>query len=185
MDKDRTVSRRSEPSSRTTLTGEQPDPWDLLQPQDVMSRHRGAKPSRRYELLGSISLLSLAYLLSVARWRFHLQPPDHLGRLSPRLDPSVSPSGGLMSMSSLHLIANQAEPTVAPLRYALGGYRPSKTDRLPGSPGLVQRPRLDCPTFKGGVSLPAPPAPKGRPQRLPLTLSMQVRQPVTAYSKGA
>ena len=63
-DKDRTVSRRSEPSSRTTLTGEQPDPWDLLQPQDVMSRHRGAKPSRRYELLGSISLLSLAYLLS-------------------------------------------------------------------------------------------------------------------------
>ena len=49
-DKDRTVSRRSEPSSRTTLTGEQPDPWDLLQPQDVMSRHRGAKRFRRYEL---------------------------------------------------------------------------------------------------------------------------------------
>src|SRR3712207_9574923 len=58
VDKDRTVSRRSEPSSRTTLTGEQPDPWDLLQPQDVMSRHRGAKPCRRYELLGRISLLS-------------------------------------------------------------------------------------------------------------------------------
>ena len=59
VDKDRTVSRRSEPSSRTTLTGEQPDPWDLLQPQDVMSRHRGAKPPRRCELLGEISLLSL------------------------------------------------------------------------------------------------------------------------------
>ena len=44
MDRDRTVSRRSEPSSRTTLMGEQPNPWDLLQPQDVMSRHRGAKP---------------------------------------------------------------------------------------------------------------------------------------------
>ena len=57
-DTDRTVSRRSEPSSCTTLTGEQPDPWDLLQPQDVMSRHRGAKPRRRYELLGEISLLS-------------------------------------------------------------------------------------------------------------------------------
>src|ERR1700751_1866044 len=69
VDKDRTVSRRSEPSSRTTLTGEQPDPWDLLPPQDVMSRHRGAKPSRRYELLGSITLLSLAYLLSVERDR--------------------------------------------------------------------------------------------------------------------
>src|SRR5690348_7907704 len=79
VDKDRTVSRRSEPSSRTTLTGEQPDPWDLLQPQDVMSRHRGAKPGRRYELLGPISLLSLAYLLSVARWRFHLQSTGSLG----------------------------------------------------------------------------------------------------------
>ena len=45
VDKDRTVSRRSEPSSRTTLTGEQPDPWDLLQPQDVMSRHRDLLPS--------------------------------------------------------------------------------------------------------------------------------------------
>ena len=86
VDKDRTVSRRSEPSSRTTLTGEQPDPWDLLQPQDVMSRHRGAKPSRRYELLDSISLLSLAYLLSVERWQFHIQPPDHLGLLSHLLD---------------------------------------------------------------------------------------------------
>ena len=52
MDRDRTVSRRSEPSSRATLIGEQPNPWDLLQPQDVTSRHRGAKPPRRYELLG-------------------------------------------------------------------------------------------------------------------------------------
>ena len=66
-DTDRTVSRRSEPSSCTTLTGEQPDPWDLLQPQDVISRHRGAKPRRRCELSGAISLLSPAYLLSVAR----------------------------------------------------------------------------------------------------------------------
>src|SRR5690606_24129704 len=51
-DRDRTVSRRSKPSSRTTLNGEQPYPWDRLQPQDVMSRHRGAKHRRRYELLG-------------------------------------------------------------------------------------------------------------------------------------
>ena len=77
VDRDRTVSRRSEPSSRTTLTGEQPDPWDLLQPQDVMSRHRGAKPPRRYELLGEISLLSPEYLLSVERRPFHTEPPDH------------------------------------------------------------------------------------------------------------
>ena len=46
-DRDQTVSRRSEPNSRTTLIGEQPNPWDLLQPQDVMSRHRGAKHCRR------------------------------------------------------------------------------------------------------------------------------------------
>jgi len=57
-DRDRTVSRRSEPSSRTALMGEQPNPWDLLQPQDATSRHRGAKPCRRCELLGKISLLS-------------------------------------------------------------------------------------------------------------------------------
>src|SRR6266566_4709744 len=72
-DRDRTVSRRSEPSSRTTLIGEQPNPWDLLQPQDVMSRHRGAKLPRRYELLGEISLLSPAYPLSVERWPFHTE----------------------------------------------------------------------------------------------------------------
>ena len=75
-DRDRTVSRRSKPSSRTALMGEQPNPWDLLQPQDAMSRHRGAKPSRRYGLLGKISLLSPGYLLSVERRRFHTQPPD-------------------------------------------------------------------------------------------------------------
>src|ERR1700674_2161330 len=57
-DRDRTVSRRSEPSSRTALTGEQPDPWEQLHPQDATSRHRGAKPCRRYERLGKISLLS-------------------------------------------------------------------------------------------------------------------------------
>ena len=70
-DKDQTVSRRFEPSSRTTLIGEQPNPWDLLQPQDVMSRHRGAKPPRRYGLLAAISLLSPEYLLSVERRRYH------------------------------------------------------------------------------------------------------------------
>ena len=76
-DRDRTVSRRSKPSSRTALMGEQPNPWDLLQPQDAMSRHRGAKPRRRCELLGAISLLSPEYLLSVERWPFLKEPPDH------------------------------------------------------------------------------------------------------------
>ena len=99
-DRDRTVSRRSEPSSRTTLIGEQPNPWDLLQPQDVMSRHRGAKHPRRYGLLGGISLLSPAYLLSVERWPFHLEPPDHYDRLSTLLDLYVSQSGRLMPLHS-------------------------------------------------------------------------------------
>src|SRR3954471_16166943 len=76
-DRDRTVSRRSKPSSRTALMGEHPTPWDLLQPQDATSRHRGAKPCRRYGLLGKISLLSPGYLLSVERPRFHNPRPDH------------------------------------------------------------------------------------------------------------
>ena len=99
-DRGRTVSRRSEPSSRATLIGEQPNPWDLLQPQDVMSRHRGAKPLRRCGLLGEISLLSPEYLLSVERWPFHAGPPDHYGRLSSLFDLSVSQSGGLMPLHS-------------------------------------------------------------------------------------
>src|SRR6201982_309361 len=99
-DRDRTVSRRSEPSSRTTLNGEQPYPWDLLQPQDVMSRHRGAKRLRRYGLLGVISLLSPAYLLSVERWPFHTGPPDHYVRLSSLLGLSASQSGRLMPLHS-------------------------------------------------------------------------------------
>ena len=77
-DRDRTVSRRSEPSSRATLMGEQPNP--------VTSRHRGAKPLRRYELLGEISLLSPEYLLSFERWPFHAEPPDHFTLLSHLLD---------------------------------------------------------------------------------------------------
>src|SRR3990172_985990 len=58
-DRDRPVSRRSKPSSRTALICELQNPWDLLQPQ------------------GAMSLLSPEYLLSVERWRFHTQPPDH------------------------------------------------------------------------------------------------------------
>ena len=102
VDRDRTVLRRSEPSSRATLMGEQPNPWDLLQPQDVTSRHRGAKPPRRCELLGEISLLSPAYLLSFERWPFHTEPPDHFSRLSSLIDPSVSQSSSLILIRSTH-----------------------------------------------------------------------------------
>ena len=100
IDRDRTVSRRSEPSSRATLIGEQPNPWDLLQPQDVTSRHRGAKPLRRYELLGGISLLSPEYLLSFERCPFHTETPDHYALVSYLIDLSVSQSSALMPLHS-------------------------------------------------------------------------------------
>ena len=100
IDRDRTVSRRSEPSSRTALNGEQPYPWDLLQPQDATSRHRGAKPSRRYGLLGMISLLSPGYLLSVERCRARAPAPDHYLRLSSLPEPSFSQSSPLVRLHS-------------------------------------------------------------------------------------
>ena len=99
-DRDRTVSRRSEPSSRATLIGEPPNPWDLLQPRDVTSRHRGAKPLRRSELLGGISLLSPEYLLSFERWPFHSVPPDHYALVSYLFDLSVSQSSSLVPLHS-------------------------------------------------------------------------------------
>ena len=89
-DRDQTVSRRFEPSSRTTLNGEQPYP------------HRGAKHRRRYELLGGISLLSPEYLLSVERWPFHSEPPDHYDLLSHLLDSSVSQLSWLMPLHYPH-----------------------------------------------------------------------------------
>ena len=100
IDRDRTVSRRSEPSSRATLIGEQPNPWDLLQPQDVTSRHRGAKPLRRCELLGGISLLSPEYLLSFERRPFHAEPPDHYVPVSCLIGLSASQSSALAPLHS-------------------------------------------------------------------------------------
>ena len=76
-DRDRPDSRRSKPSSRTALIRELRNPWDLLQPQDAMGRHRGAKPPRRYGRSGEISLLSPGYLLSVEQRPFHTEPLGH------------------------------------------------------------------------------------------------------------
>ena len=126
-DRDRTVSRRSKPSSRTTLNGEQPYPWDLLQPQDVMSRHRGAKHRRRYELLGGISLLSPEYLLSFERRSFHTRPPDHYAPVSCLLGMSASQSSALMPLHSIRPVTNRPEGTFGSLRYAFGGDHPSQT----------------------------------------------------------
>ena len=126
-DRDQTVSQRFEPNSRTTLIGEQPNPWDLLQPQDVMSRHRGARQCRRCERSDTISLLSPAYLLSVDRWPFHIEPPGHYDQLSFLLDLSVSQSGKLLPLYSYKLVSIQFELTIARPRYSLEGDCPSQT----------------------------------------------------------
>ena len=155
-DRDRTVSRRSKPSSRTTLIGEQPNPWDLLQPQDVMSRHRGAKLRRRYELLGGISLLSPEYLLSVERWPFHSEPPDHYVLLSYLLDLSVSQLSTLMPLHYQHdfrpYLAYLRTP---PLRF---WRRPPQSNCLPCTvPGQGDCPGLEPQTNQGGISRTPPP----------------------------
>ena len=136
-DRDQTVSRRFKPSSRTTLNGEQPYPWDRLQPQDVMSRHRGAKLPRRYELLGGISLLSPEYLLSVERWPFHTEPPDHYDLLSYLLDLSVSQLSILLPLHYQY----DVRPYLGYLRtppLQFGGDRPSQTAYHARSPTPIR-----------------------------------------------
>ena len=154
-DRDRTVSRRSKPSSRTTLNGEQPYPWDLLQPQDVMSRHRGAKHRRRYELLGGISLLSPEYLLSVERWPFHSEPPDHYVLLSHLLDLSVSQLSYLLP---LHY-QSDFRPDLGNLRTPplLFGRRPPQSNCLPCTvPDPDYGSGLEPQSHQGGISRTAP-----------------------------
>ncbi len=135
-DRDRTVSRRSEPSSRTALMGEQPNPWDRLQPQDAMSRHRGAKPPRRCGLLGEISLLSQGsfYPLSDGpsiRYR-RITKPD-FRPCSTCLSRSQAP----LCLYTLRMISNHSEGTFGRLRYFLGGDRPSQTTYLTLSPATL------------------------------------------------
>ncbi len=125
-DRDRTVSRRSEPSSRTALMGEQPNPWDLLQPQDAMSRHRGAKPLRRCELLGVISLLSQGsfYPLSDGNPTFyHRITKSYFRTCSTRRCHSQA----LLCLCTLRMVSVHPERTFERLRYSFGGDRPSQT----------------------------------------------------------
>src|SRR6266851_540746 len=183
-DRDQTVSRRFEPSSRTTLNGEQPYPWDRLQPQDVMSRHRGAKLPRRYELLGGISLLSPEYLLSVERWPFHTEPPDHYVLLSYLLDLSVSQSSHLMPLHYEY----DFRPYLAYLRTPplLFGRRPPQSNCLPCTvPDPVKGPRLEPQRRQAGISTLAPPTLASRLQSLPAILHRKRHSPMQSYSKGS
>src|SRR6185437_6308426 len=183
-DTDRTVSRRSEPSSRTALTGEQPDPWDLLRPQDAMSRHRGAKPPRRCELSGAISLLSPAYLLSVERWPFHKEPPDHYDLLSHLLDLSVSQSSHLMPLHyEYDFRPYLGDLRTPPLPF---GRRPPQSNCLPCTvPDPVKGPRLEPQRRQAGISTLAPPSLATRLQSLPAILHRQRHSPMQSYSKGS
>ena len=184
MDRDRTVSRRSEPSSRTTLIGEQPNPWDLLQPQDVMSRHRGAKHRRRYELLGGISLLSPEYLLSVERWPFHSEPPDHYDLLSHLLELLLSQSSTLLPLHYQH----DFRPYLAYLRTPPLPFRrrPPQSNCLPCTvPRQDHCPWLEPQTNQGGISRSAP-----RPLAWPLLclppiLHKSVHSSMQSCSKGS
>ena len=183
-DRDQTVSRRFEPSSRTTLNGEQPYPWDRLQPQDVMSRHRGAKLRRRCELLGGISLLSPEYLLSVERWPFHSEPPDHYVLLSHLLDLSVSQLSHLLPLHYQHDFRPYlGDLRTPPLHF---GRRPPQSNCLPCTvPDPDHGPRLEPQTHQGGISRTAPPELASWFHSLPPILHKSRQSPMQSYSKGS
>ena len=183
-DRDQTVSRRFKPSSRTSLNGEQPYPWDRLQPQDEMSRHRGAKHRRRYELLGGISLLSPEYLLSVERWPFHTEPPDHYDLLSHLLDLSVSQLSTLLPLHFRYDVRPyQAYLRTPPLHF---GRRPPQSNCLPCTvPDPDNGPRLEPQINQGGISRLAPTELASCYQRLPPILHRPIQSPMQSYSKGS
>src|SRR5258708_39422275 len=179
-DRDRTVLRRSEPSSRATLMGEQPNGWDLLQPQDVTNRHRGAKPPRRYELLGEISLLSPEYLLSFERRPFHTEPPDHFSQLSLLLGMYASQSSTLILMRSSYdyqpYCGYLCKP---PLHFRR---RPPQSNYPPCT---VSREGLDSKSKKVGISPTAPPHLAARLRSVPTILHIRNSKSMQSCSEGS
>ena len=149
-----------------------------------MSRHRGAKLPRRYELLGGISLLSPEYLLSVERWPFHTEPPDHYVLLSYLLDLSVSQLSTLMPLHYQH----DVRPYLAYLRTPPLHFRrrPPQSNCLPCTvPDPDNGPRLEPQTNQGGISRVAPRELASPLQSLPPILHVTGLMPVRSCSKGA
>lgn len=105
-DKDQTALRRFEPNSRTILFGEQPNPWNLFQLQEMMNRHRCPKLLHRFGLLRVIRPLSLRYLLFVKRQIFHSNSPDHYSQLALLLEKLLSQSNKHILLRSIkrHLL---------------------------------------------------------------------------------
>ena len=149
-----------------------------------MSRHRGAKHFRRCGLLGSISLLSPAYLLSVERWPFHAEPPDHYDRLSSLLHLSVSQSGRLMPLhSSVDFRPTWAYHRAPPLLF---GRRPPQSNYPPRRvPEPDNGSWLDIKNFKGCISRLTPPILAYWLQSLQPILHIKFLIPLRSCSKGA
>ena len=149
-----------------------------------MSRHRGAKLPRRCELLGGISLLSPAYLLSVERWPFHSEPPDHFVLLSHLLDLSVSQSSTIMPMH----FQRDFRPREAYLRTPplLFGRRPPQSNYPPCTvPDPDHGPRLELQINQGGISRSAPRELASTFHSLPPILHKSIQSPVQSSSKGS
>jgi hypothetical protein len=112
-DMDRTVSRRSEPSSRTAFMGEQPNPWDVLPPQVASNFYPLSDgPSTRHRRITKAGFRPCSTCRSCS------QAP--------------------LCLYTLRLISVQPEGTFAHLRYLLGGDRPSQTAHLKLSSVLFQ-----------------------------------------------
>ena len=140
-----------------------------------MSRHRGAKLPRRYELLGGISLLSPEYLLSVERWPFHTEPPDHYDLLSHLLDLSVSQSSSLLPLHYQYDFRPYLENLRTPP--LLFGRRPPQSNYPPYMvPDPDYGPRLERQAHQGGISRMAPPKLAPRFHSLPPILHRRTQR---------
>jgi hypothetical protein len=138
-DRDRTVSRRSEPSSRTALIDEQSNPWDLLQPQDAMSRHRGAKrvvDVNSWTRSACYPRSTFYPLSDGPSTRNHRITNTCFRTCSTCMSCSQAP----LCVYTLRLVSIQAEGTFVRLRYSLGGDRPSQTAHQTLSPGRITGP---------------------------------------------
>ena len=104
IDRDRTVSRRSEPSSRATLMGEQPNPWDLLPcyPRSTF-----------YPLSDGPSMRNRRITML---W-------------FPTCSACLPPSQAPFCHCTLPPVTNRREGTFRSLRYSFGGDHPSQTAR--------------------------------------------------------
>ncbi len=161
--------------------GEQPNPWDLLQPQDVTSRHRGAKPLRRYELLGAISLLSRSTFYPLSDGpsiRNHRITMLYFRTWSTCQSHSQAP----LCHCTLLTVTTRHEGTFRSLRYSFGGDHPSQTTHQTMSPVVTG---LDSEHAKGRISRVTPRYLAAPLQSLRPILHITDPKSMLSYSKGS